>query len=142
MSDTEPSIIQHSVESTHVWLKEIAEELGDEDRQYAYRAMRAVLHTLRDRLTVDVAANLAGQLPTLIRGIYYEDWNPAGTPAAIHDVGTFLDRVAEEGHMAGETEASLAVTAVARVLRKHVSAGEIHEVLTVLPDAFSVLIDA
>jgi len=142
MSDTEPSIIQHSVEKTHIWLNEVAEELGDEDRQYAYRALRAVLHTLRDRLTVDVAAKLAAQLPTLIRGIYYEDWDPSRTPVAIHDVGTFLDHVAEEGHMAGETEASLAVGAVVRVLRKHVSAGEIDGVLAVLPDAFNALINA
>lgn len=140
MSDTEPSIIQHSVEKTHIWLNEVAAELGDEDRQYAYRALRAVLHALRDRLTVDVAAKLAAQLPTLIRGIYYEDWDPSRTPVAIHDVGTFLDHIAAEGHMAGDTEASVAVTAVARVLRRHLSAGEIDGVLAVLPDAFTALI--
>jgi uncharacterized protein (DUF2267 family) len=142
MPVTEPSIIQHSVEKTHIWLNEIAEEFGDEDRQYAYRAMRAVLHTLRDRLTVDVAAKLAAQLPTLIRGVYYEDWDPSRTPLPIHDVGTFLDRVAEEGRMAGETEASIAVTAVTRVLRSHVSPGEIDEILAVLPDSFRGLINA
>jgi len=142
MPATEPSIIQHSVEKTHIWLNEIADELGDEDRQYAYRAMRAVLHTLRDRLTVDVAAKLAAQLPTLIRGVYYEDWDPSRTPLPIHDVGTFLDRVAEEGRMAGETEASVAVTAVTRVLRSHVSPGEIDEILAVLPDSFRGLINA
>lgn len=142
MSDTEPSIIQHSVEKTHIWLNEVAAALGDDDRQYAYRALRAVLHALRDRLTVDVAAKLAAQLPTLIRGVYYEDWDPSRTPLAIHDVQTFLDHVAEEGHMAGETEASIAVSAVARVLRAHVSAGEIDGVLAVLPDAFRGLINA
>jgi uncharacterized protein (DUF2267 family) len=142
MSEAEPSIIERSVEKTHIWLKEIAEELGDEDRQYAYRALRAVLHTLRDRLTVDVAAKLAAQLPTLIRGIYYEDWDPSRTPLAIHDVEAFLDHVVSEGRMAGETEASVAVTAVARVLRAHVSPGEIDDVLAVLPDKFRVLIEA
>lgn len=142
MSDSEPSIIQHSVEKTNIWLHEVAEALGGEDRQYAYRALRAVLHALRDRLTVDVAAKLAAQLPTLIRGVYYEDWDPSRTPLPIHDVASFLDHVAEEGHMAGETEASLAVSAVVRVLRAHVSAGEIDGVLAVLPDSFAVLIDA
>jgi uncharacterized protein (DUF2267 family) len=142
MSETEPSIIEHSVEKMHIWLKEIAEELGDPDRQYAYRALRAVLHTLRDRLTVDVAAKLASQLPTLIRGIYYEDWDPSRTPLPIHDVDAFLDHVVSEGRMAGETEASVAVTAVARVLRAHVSPGEIDDVLAVLPDKFRVLIEA
>src|SRR5271165_6591201 len=108
MSDTEPSIIERNVETAHIWLKELSHELGAEDHQYAYRVLRAVLHALRDRLTVDVAAKLAAQLPTLIRGVYYEDWVPSRTPVAIHDVGAFLDRVASEGRMAGETEASLA----------------------------------
>ena len=142
MSEADPSIIERSVEKTHIWLKEIAEELGDEDRQYAYRALRAVLHTLRDRLTVDVAAKLAAQLPTLIRGIYYEDWDPSRTPLVIHDVEAFLDHVASEGRLAGETEAAVAVTAVARVLRAHVSPGEIDDVLAVLPDKFRALIEA
>jgi uncharacterized protein (DUF2267 family) len=142
MTEVEPSIIEHSVEKAHIWLKEVAEELGDEDRVYAYRALRAVLHSLRDRLTVDVAAKLAAQLPTLIRGIYYEDWDPSRTPLPIHDVEAFLDHVVSEGRMAGETEASVAVTAVARVLRAHVSAGEIDDVLAVLPNKFRVLIEA
>jgi uncharacterized protein (DUF2267 family) len=142
MSEPNPSIIEHSVEKAHIWLKEVAAELGDEDRQAAYRALRAVLHTLRDRLTVDDAANLAAQLPTLIRGIYYEDWDPSGTPLPIHDVETFLDHVVMEGRMSGETEASVAVTGVARVLRAHVSPGEIDHVLSVLPDRFRVLIEA
>jgi len=142
MTETEPSIIEHSVEKAHIWLKEIAEELGVDDRQYAYRALRAVLHTLRDRLTVDVAAKLAAQLPTLIRGIYYEDWDPSRTPLPLRDVEGFLDHVLAEDGMAGETEASVAVTAVARVLRAHVSPGEIDHVLAVLPDEFRVLIEA
>ena len=142
MSQTEPSIIERNVEQAHVWLKEVAYELGEDDHRYAYRALRAVLHALRDRLSVDVAAKLAAQLPTLIRGVYYEDWDPSRTPLAIHDVDAFLDRVAREGQMAGETEASLAVTAVARVLRNHVSAGEIDQVLAVLPDKFRIIIEA
>lgn len=143
MSDVvDPSIIERSVEKTHIWLKELEAELGVEDRHYAYRALRAVLHALRDRLTVDVAAKLAAQLPTLIRGIYYEDWDPSRTPLPIHDVEAFLDHVAAEGRMSGETEASLAVTAVSRVLREHVTPGEIDDVLAVLPDKLRVLVEA
>ncbi len=142
MSDVDPSIIERSVEKTHIWLNDVAEELGTDDRQYAYRALRVVLHALRDRLTVDVAAKFAAQLPTLIRGIYYEDWDPSRTPLPIHDVEAFLDRIVQEGRMAGETEASIAVTAVAHVLRRHVSPGEIDDVLAVLPDRLKALIGA
>ena len=142
MSEDDPSIIERSVDKTHLWLKELAEELGEEDRRYAYRALRAVLHALRDRLPVEVAVKLAAQLPTLLRGVYYEDWVPSRTPLPIHDVGGFLTRVAEEGRMAGETEASLAVSAVVRVMHNHISEGELDEVVAVLPDDLKVLIAA
>jgi uncharacterized protein (DUF2267 family) len=141
MGNLDPSIIERSVEKTNLWLKELAGELGA-DRRYAYRALRAVLHALRDRMPVDVAAKFAAQLPTLIRGVYYEDWDPSRTPLPIHDVDTFLERVAHEGRMAGETEASLAVAAVAGLLRRHLSPGEIDELLAVLPSTLRVLIEA
>lgn len=141
MAEDDPSIIERTVEKTHIWLGELSQELGGADRRYAYRALRAVLHALRDRLPVDVAAKLAAQLPLLIRGLYYENWDPSRTPLPIRDVDVFLDRVAREGRMAGETEASLAVTAVVRVLSRHVSSGEIDELRCVLPDALKDLIE-
>ena len=92
-----------------------------------------MLHALRDRLTVEETAQLAAELPTLIRGIYYEHWKPGSTKHQARDVDSFLRHVAAEGRMAGETEASVAVEAVAHVLRRHISAGEIDDILAILP---------
>jgi uncharacterized protein (DUF2267 family) len=58
--------------STNTWLKQLGEDRGD-----AYRVLRAVLHTLRDRLTVDEAAQFAAQLPELVRGVFYDSAKPA-----------------------------------------------------------------
>lgn len=113
---TELAIIDRSVEKAHIWLGEVAEELGTEDRRQAYRVLRAYLQALRDRLPVDEVAQLAAQLPELIRGIYYEGWNPSATPVD------------------GETEASYAASSVAQVLRRHVSPGELEDVRAVLPE--------
>ncbi len=132
MSD--PSIIERSTEKAHVWLNEIAAAMDTDDQQLAYRVMRAYLHALRDRLPVDEAADLAAQLPDLIRGIYYEGWNPSATPVRYRSFSDFLDRVAAEALLGGETEASFAVGAAAEVLRRHVSAGEIADIRAILPD--------
>lgn len=138
MSDV--NVIDRSVEKTHIWLNELAEELGSEDRQAAYRVLRAFLHAVRDRLTVEEAAQLAAQLPDLIRGIYYEGWVPARTPVKYRDVDEFLQRIAGEALLPGATEASYACTAAARVLHRHVSEGELKDVLALLPEELRVLV--
>ena len=56
---SEPSIIDRSVEKAHIWLNDLAEQLGTDDHRQAYRVLRAYLHALRDRLPVDEAAQLA-----------------------------------------------------------------------------------
>ena len=58
----------------------MAAELDTEDREFAYRALPAWLHTLRDRLTVQASAHFAAQLPDLIRGVFYAGWNPSAVP--------------------------------------------------------------
>ena len=132
--ESQPAIIERSAEKANIWLMDVASELGDGDRQHAYRVLRAVLHVLRDRLTIDVAAKLAAQLPTLIRGIYYEGWDPSRTPMPPHTVDTFLEHVVSEGRFSGETEASVAVTAVAAVMRRRLTPGEINAILAVMPE--------
>ena len=72
MSATGLGIFDTTLQITHTWLDEITAELGP-DRQRAYRAM---LHALRDRLPLELAAHLGAQLPLLVRGIFYDSWHP------------------------------------------------------------------
>jgi len=133
MTTTRIDVIDRSVEKTHVWINDLAEELGTEDRHHAYQVLRAFLHALRDHLSVDEAAALAAQLPIFVRGVFYEGWDPSRTPEHARDLNSFLQRIASEGHLAGETEASFAAKAANRVLSRHISAGEAESVLHVLP---------
>lgn len=132
--DSQPAIIGRSAEKANIWLTDVAAELKESDRQYAYRVLRAVLHALRERLTIDACAKLSVQLPTLIRGIYYEDWDPSSTPMPAHTADNFLEHVVSEGRFSGETEATIAVNAVMAVLRKRLAPAEIDAIVTVLPE--------
>ena len=127
------SSLENTLVKTNVWLDEIAGELG-QDRQYAYRALRAVLHALRDRLPVAEAADLAAQLPMLVRGLYYEGWKPSDTPRSDErDLQAFLRHVAVELQpMLGEDPERVART-VFGTLEKHCTEGQISHVLANLP---------
>jgi len=70
----------------------LANKIGP-DRQRCYHALRAVLFTLRYRLTADKAARLAAQLPMPVRGIYYEGYTPAGKQDRIRSRERFLKKI-------------------------------------------------
>jgi uncharacterized protein (DUF2267 family) len=142
MTSTHVDILDRSVEKAHIWLKDLAEELGGDDQRHAYRVLRAFLHALRDRLSVDEAAQLSAQLPIFIRGVFFEGWEPSRTPEPHRDLDSFLARIATEAKLAGETEASFAAGAASRVLRRHVSAGETASVLHALPGHVRALLSA
>ncbi|MFN3919310.1 MAG: DUF2267 domain-containing protein [Methylohalobius sp.] len=131
MSNFEP--IERTVQKTFEWLKEIGQELGSEDKYRAYHALRSVLHHLRDRLSVDDSANLAAELPMLIRGLYYEGWQPSKVPLKIRSKDEFLDLIRQDFSQEPEVDAAKIARAVFSVLERHISEGEAKEILHSLP---------
>jgi uncharacterized protein (DUF2267 family) len=132
MSATGLEVFDETVHKTNAWLKEIMETLGP-DRHRAYQALRAVLHTLRDRLTINEAAQLGDQLPMLVRGIYYEAWRPAVMPEKIRSLDEFLEKISTHFAHTRPIGADDAARAVFQVLDRHVSPGEIQDVVQTLP---------
>jgi uncharacterized protein (DUF2267 family) len=133
MSATGLEVFDKTLHATNVWLKEIGEGLGT-DRQRSYEALRAVLFAMRDRLPVDEAADLASQLPMLIRGIFYEGYKPSGKPERIRSREEFLERIAEplKRSMPHLNEEEIAL-AVLKVLQHHIAKGELEDVKQALP---------
>jgi uncharacterized protein (DUF2267 family) len=67
----------------------------------------------------------SAQLPMLIRGVYFEGWNPLAAPVQDRKKRNFVHRVsAEFGHEDG-VGFEPAIPAVRRLLDRHVSHGEI-----------------
>jgi len=133
MHPTAAELFAETIEKTGRWIDDVMVETGTSDPRQAYSVLRAVLHVLRDRLTVDEAIDLGAQLPLLIRGFYYDGWRPEGRPTKYRHKAEFLDRVAQayQGLLVIEQES--AVKAVFRVLSRHVTAGEIRHVRDQLP---------
>lgn len=137
----EPEVLVRSVEKTRQWIDDVSAELGNDDRRAAYRILKAVLHALRDRIPVNEAAQLAAQLPELLRGAYYEGWVPARTPQNYREGRQMLRRVSHDAALSGETEASFAVASVMNVLRRRISEGEMADVLHAMPESVRSVVD-
>lgn len=131
MSGTGVSNLDNSIEKATAWLAEVAAEFGTDDRRFAYRVVRAWMHVLRDRLQVPVAAHLAAQLPELLRGVFYDGWNPSRVPIK-YDSAEYVRRFAREATI-HDSEVQRAASLVAQVVRRHISAGALDEALQTLP---------
>jgi uncharacterized protein (DUF2267 family) len=133
MTTTGLEAFDTTVQKTNVWLKELMHEMNWPDKHKAYHALRVTLHALRDRLSVEEAAQLAAQLPMLLRGLYYEGWDPSGKPVKERHRDQFLDRI-REGYAGDDTvDPARIARAVFSLLSRRVTSGEIEDVKHVLP---------
>ena len=138
MSGTSLDVFDNTVQKTYEWLRDISQELGDDNRRHAYLALRGTLHAVRDFLPLDESAQFSAQLPLLIRGLYFEGWKPSATPETERSRESFLRRIDEAMERALWNEdvsydAEQATRAVLRVISTYVSGGEIAQVKHTMP---------
>jgi uncharacterized protein (DUF2267 family) len=133
MSATGLEVFDTTLHKTNSWLKELMGVLGWEDRHRAYLALRATLHALRDRLTVEEVAQLGAQLPMLVRGFYYEGWDPTGKPLRIRDKEQFLARIRQQFRGDDSVDPELVARDVFTVLANRITQGEIEDIKHVMP---------
>lgn len=133
MRATHPETFGHTLQTTHLWLKDLMAELRWDDQHRAYLALKASLHTLRDRLTLEEVAQLGAQLPTLIRGVYYEGWTPAGKPVKERHKDEFVAHIREYLKNNEAIDPEQIIRAVFKVLARRISAGEIEDIQHILP---------
>jgi uncharacterized protein (DUF2267 family) len=133
MSITGLEVFDTTIHRTHSWLKELMDVQGAENRHAAYLALKATLHALRDRLTAEEVAHLGAQLPMLIRGFYYEGWDPADKPLKIRHKDQFLDHIRQELRGTDPVDPERTARAVFTLLSNRVSEGEIENVKQLLP---------
>lgn len=133
MSVTTVTTFNKTLQKTNTWLRELMETLEWQDQHRAYHALRAVLHALRDRLSIEEVTDLAAQLPMLVRGFYYEGWKPSGKPLLERKKEQFLAHVEEAFRNDWEVDAEEVTCAVFKLLTDHLSKGEIDDVISNLP---------
>ncbi len=131
------SVIDKNVVKTHEWLKTISQYAHWKDDTLSLRALRVVLHQLRDNMPLENAVYLSAQLPIFIRGLFFENWHPLSTPLKERQKEDFIDSVEEHLIQAGglpePIDSSVAILAVFKTLCEKISEGEIQKIESLFP---------
>ena len=114
-----PATIAHAVQQMQEWLKQVRDYADLANEQHAYSVLRAVLHQLRE-------------LPLIVRGVFFEDYQPSHAPEKIRSKQMFLDGVAAK-LQPHRVAPDAAVRAVFSTLAHRCDAGEIADVIDQLP---------
>jgi len=128
------------------FLNSLAFELDHpEDLHKVNRAFRAVLHTLRDRLTIPQSFHVMAQLPMFIKLDYIEGWKYHEKPIKYDTIEEFNLAVREEQGRLGERDfdwdesTGEIVNIILASLKKYLDEGTIQNIFAEIPPALHSL---
>ena len=141
MSNTGLDVFDRASQRAIGWLDDLQERMDWDNRHRAYEALGIVLHVLRDRLPIEEATDLGAQLPLLIRGLYYQNWEPSVNPERYRRAEDFFARVRERlaAHRMEGVPVLRLVESVADLLADHITEGELSDVRHALPSPIRAL---
>ena len=141
MANTGLKQFDATVRKSNEILKIIEEGMGwENERHKSYGILRAVLMVLRDRLTVNEASDLGAQLTPLLRGLFYEQWQPAKMPFKMNKE-EFFKKILETCGFAPDKDIEELIAFVLKVIMSHISPGEVEEIKTILPTDIRELLE-
>lgn len=132
MSTTILPLFDKSLQTTAIWLDEIQSDIGP-DRAFAWRVLSVVLQQLRDHLPLELSAHFGAQLPMIVRGTFYDRFDPTGLPKSAHGDDEFVAAVAAGLRDGRGVDPRDAIKSVFGVLDRHLSEGQIDNVVWALP---------
>ncbi len=125
---------QTTLNQSAVWINELMDSYAFRDENEAFVLLRATLKSLRDRIGAGEAYHLATQLPALLRGYYFEGWNPHKNPSTDRTPYDFLTSVrAHLGTHHDNIDLELAVPEALRITFEKIDQGEAEDVRQNLP---------
>lgn len=135
MSPKNIQVFERTAHETHEWINELADRLEWTSERDVLRMLRTVLCAIRDHLPVNEMAQFSAQLPIMLRGMYFEGWQPKNTPVAERHPQQFIDRVAEHVGDVLDYRGAEDITTVFKLLNNRISVGEVQDVRANLPQA-------
>lgn len=128
------------VQEANEFINELSEELGHpESQEQTVMALRAVLHTIRDRITIAESFDLMSQLPMVLKALYVEQWKYHDKPKEFTSVEEFKNEVKERQNKYGESRydwelsTEEIISRVINKLRKYIDEGQLKHIEEQMP---------
>lgn len=137
------SVFARTTNKSQQWVREIQKDLKWVNADGVYQLLRAVLQALRDQMNVHEAAHFAAQLPLLLKGSFYEGWNPQLTRGKGATKEDFLESIKSKMSPVGDVKFDFesGVLAALHVIKKHISAGEMNDIAGLVNPSLKVFIE-
>ena len=136
------TVFARTTHKSQLWINEMQQELKWLNGDSLYHLLRAVLQSLRDQMNVHEAAHFSAQLPLILRGAFFEGWNPHVEQLSGLSKDDFLEAVKGRLSHAGlpKFELESGVLTTLNVIKKHISAGEMNDLISVVDPSLKTFI--
>ena len=121
------------------FIDDIASALNIGDTDKAGRLTRCVLRALRNQLSMSDSFRLVGQLPMALKAVYVDGWKWDTAGESTKQNADFISEVVREDansawrDFSNEQEVKEVITAVFKVLSKHIGTEEVAHIAPLLP---------
>lgn len=126
-------VFERTNHEAHEWVNDLAGRTGWGNEREVLRLLRTVLTKIRDHLPLDEMAQFSAQLPLILRGMFYEGWQPKKTPVQERHAAELVAAVDETVGDVIDYQGVADIEAVFKVINAHISRGEVEDVRACLP---------
>ncbi|XLS30693.1 DUF2267 domain-containing protein [Flavobacteriaceae bacterium M23B6Z8] len=124
----------------NAFLKEYTRELNlGDDTEMGGRILSAILHALRDVISIEESLQLIAQFPMFLKAVYVNGWSPKANRSRIKTRVDFIDLIRKHDGVTSvhdfrsDEQANRYIDTTFILLRKYISLGELEDIRTELP---------
>ena len=128
----------HFAAEANAFMKDYTKALNLKDKEQGGRVLSAILHALREVISVEESLQLIAQFPMFLKAVYVNGWT-IHKRKRIKTMPEFIELVRKFGGVSAPTDfkddfhAENYITSTFIELRRYISLGELEDIRTELP---------